>query len=175
MTKRFKRHTSGHRDMRLLDATEARMIDAVTLLHPTITYGALSVLRRVMRTRGKLARIDPLADWCMTEVAVLLEETPPRPFSAYVALEVAAAREPGIFGPSYRTYRDRLMRTLLGSAREAGLTANVADTTIVGRWVGRDAPGVWATLEDGSLRVMFGNGASIVLDPDPGMREGSDA
>lgn len=174
MTTQFKRRMSGQPDTRLLDATEARMVEHIRIIHPTIAYGALSLMRRAIAERGQLA-LDPLADWCMTEVAVLLEATPPRPFSAYIALEVAAAREPGIFGPSFRTYRDRLMRTLLGVAREAGITANVADTTIVGRWVGRDAPGVWATLEDGSLRVMFGNGASIVLDPDPGMREGCDA
>jgi hypothetical protein len=172
MSARFKRHT-GEPSSRLLDATEARMVEHVALIHPTIALGADAIVRRVLGKQSQLT-IDPLADRCMTEVAALLESKPARPFSAYVALEVAAAREPGLFGPSYRTYRDRMMRTLLGLAREAGVMVSVADTTVVGRWVGRDAPKVRATLVDGSLHVTFGPGVSIVLDPELGMVEGCD-
>ena len=96
-------------------------------------------------------------------------------FEAYLCLEVAAAREPEMYGASFRGYRDRMMRSVLGAARERGLMANVADTTSEGRWVGRHHPRCRAELRGYDLRVFLGDGRVIVFDRDLGMAEGLDA
>ncbi|MFV8750470.1 hypothetical protein ACNOYE_07950 [Nannocystaceae bacterium ST9] len=177
MTERFRRHLFDKLGPRVLDVTEEQMAKHAATMYPTAIVGGMLIVQRALaeHTRAKF-EIDLLAELCMREAGSLLEEEPPRPFSAYVGLEIAAAREPQLFGPSFRTYRDRLMRTVLGVARETGVMASVAETTVAGRWIGRNDTRVRAELvDDGSLRVVLANGMAIVLDPDRGMNEGCDA
>ena len=121
------------------------------------------------------AGLDPLGDWCADEALSLVRESPARVFEAYVCLEVAAARDHHAFGASFRGYRDHVMRAVLGAARDSGLMANVAETTVHGRWVGRDRSRARAELRGHELRVFLDDGRTIVLDRDLGMDEGCDA
>lgn len=139
--------------------------------------GVLEASTKMVRRRADLAnvKIDPLGDWCADEASSLLRERPPRVWEAYVCLEVAAARDHDVFGASFRGYRDRVMRAVLAAARDVGLMANVAETTVGGRWVSRGRSRVRAELRGHELRVYLGDGRVIVLDRDLGMSEGFDA
>ena len=139
--------------------------------------GVLTAGLSMIRRRAGLIdiKLDPLAEWCADEGIILLREDPPHVFAAYVCLEVAAAREPEVFGTGYRGFRDRVMRAVLGAARESGLMVSVPDTTTSGRWVGRNRSQVRAELRGYELRVYLEDGRVIVLDRDLGMTEGSDA
>lgn len=155
----------------LMDAVRRRLED-----HIPPYLGVLAAASSAIRGRARLTSsdIDPLAEWCADEGIVLLRETQPRLFEAYVCLEVAAAREREVFGSTFRGYRDQIMRAVLGAARESGLMAKVANTT-VDRWVGRNRPLVRAELRGYELRVYLENGRTIVLDRDLGMEEDYDA
>ena len=139
--------------------------------------GVLSAGLSMVRRRADLIQteIDQLAERCVDEGIILLRESPPRVFEAYVCLEVAAAREPVVFGTGYRGYRDRVMRAVLGAARESGLMVNVPETTVSGRWIGRNRSRVRAELRGHELRVYLEDGRIVVLDRDLGMSEGCDA
>ncbi|MFV8752924.1 hypothetical protein ACNOYE_20455 [Nannocystaceae bacterium ST9] len=143
---------------------------------PVLAQGSFAVALRRALERERLGEpLDPLAEECAAEVPRLLEQTPPDVFAAYVAIEVSAAREPEIFGPTYRLFREFVMRSVLGAARKSGIEANVAETTLRHRWVGRgDAP--WtARLVDGRLWIDLPDGSQQILDPDLGMSEDFDA
>ncbi len=155
----------------LMDAVRRRLEDRIPPYLGVLTAG-LSVIRR--RARLTSSDVDPLAEWCADEGIVLLRETQPRLFEAYVCLEIAAAREREVFGSTFRSYHDQVMRAVLGAAREAGLMANVADTT-VDRWMGRNRPLVRAELRGYELRVYLEDGRTIILDRDLGMNEDYDA
>jgi hypothetical protein len=156
----------------LMDGVRGRLADS---LPPYL--GVLSAGIKMFRQRAELTKttIDPLGDWCADEALSLVRERPARVFEAYVCLEVAAARDHHAFGASFRGYRDHVMRAVLGAARDSGLMANVAETTVGGRWVGRDRSRVRAELRRHELRVHFDDGRTIVLDRDLGMDEGCDA
>lgn len=156
----------------LMDAVTRRLED-----HLPPYLGVLTAALSAIRGRARLTSsdIEPLAEWCADEGIVLLRETPPRLFEAYVCLEVAAAREREIFGATFRGYRDQVMRAVLGAARESGVMANVPDTTVGGRWVGRSRPRVRAELRGYELRVYLEDGRTIVLDRYLGMEEDYDA
>ncbi len=157
---------------RLIDEVRRRLEDSIPPYIPVLS-GSSSVTRQ--RASASKESLDPLAEWCSDEGLALLREDYPRVFEAYTCLEVAAAREPNAFGAIYRGYRDRVMRAVLGAARDAGLMANVADTTVGGRWVGRHRPRVRAELRGYELRMVLEDGRVIVLDRDLGMNEGFDA
>ncbi len=153
--------------------------NAIRRLHASLPP-CLIVLEARARTMRRLEiehdpEPDELAQWCHAEALALVRETPARAFEAYVCLEVAAARAPEAFGAGYRSYRDRVMRAILGAARELGVLANVADTTVARRWVGRHRPRVRAELRDHELRVFLEDDRVIVLDRDLGMVEDYDA
>lgn len=156
----------------LMDGAYRRLEDS---LPPYL--GVLLASIKMVRQRAELmkATIEPLGDWCADEALSLLRESPPRVFEAYVCLEVASARDHHAFGASFRGYRDQIMRAMLGAARDAGLMANVAETTVSGRWVGRERSRVRAELRGHELRVFLDDGRTIVLDRDLGMNEGFDA
>lgn len=156
----------------LMDSVRRRLED---FLPPYL--GVLSASIKMVRQRGELTQdpIDPLGDWCADEALSLVRESPARVFEAYICLEVAAARDHHAFGTSFRGYRDRVMRAVLGTARDAGLMANVAETTVGGRWVGRGRSRIRAELRGHELRVYLDDGRTIVLDRDLGMNEGCDA
>jgi hypothetical protein len=67
------------------------------------------------------------------------------------------------------------MRMLLGVTRDMKILANVAETTIVGQWVGRHDARLRAQLVDSILRLELPDGQVLLLDPDRGMQEGPDA
>lgn len=156
----------------LIEGVRVRLTQSLPPYLGVLTAG-LSMIRR----RADLIRtqIDPLAERCADEALILLRENPPRVLAAYVFLEVAAARDPRMFGSGYRGYRDRVMRAVLGAARESGLMVNVPETTVSGRWIGRNRSRVRAELRGHELRVQLDDGRVLVLDRDPGMEEGYDA
>jgi hypothetical protein len=143
---------------------------------PVLEQGSFAVaLRRTLERERAGEPLDPLAEGCAAEVPRLLEQKPPDVFAAYVALEVAAAREPEIFGPTYRLFREFVMRSVLGAARLGGIEANVAETTIRHQWVGRGGSGWQARLVDGRMWLTLPDGSTHILDPDLGMIEDFDA
>jgi hypothetical protein len=143
---------------------------------PVLEQGSFAVaLRRTLERERAGMPLDPLAEECASEVPRLLEQKPPDVFAAYIALEVAAAREPEIFGPTYRLFREFIMRSVLGAARRGGIEANVAETTPRNQWVGRGDSGHRARLVDGRLWIDWADGRKQVLDPDLGMTEACDA
>lgn len=156
----------------LMEGVRLRLTQSVPDFLGILTGGL-----NIGRTRADMlgATIDALAEWCADGGIVLLQENPPRVFEAYVCFEVAAAREPEVFGASYRGYRNRVMRSVLGAVRESGLMVNVPDTTVSGRWVGRNRSRVHAVLSGHELRVYLEDGRILVLDRDLGMAEGCDA
>ena len=156
----------------LMEATRSRLEDSVPSFVGVLAAGISMARRRADLTR---TAIEPLAQRCADEGFNLLREEQPRVFEAYVCLEVAAARDRDVFGSAFRGYRDQLMRAVLGAARQSGLVANVAETTVVGRWVGRGRSRVRAELRGCELRVYLEDGRIVVLDHDLGMREGCDA
>jgi hypothetical protein len=155
-----------------MDGVRRRLEDVLPPYLGVLTAG-LSMIRR--RSALTSMELDPLAEWCADEGIGLLREDPPRVFEVYLCLEVAAAREPEVFGAGFRGYRDRVMRAVLGAARESGMMVNVPDTTVVGRWVGRNRSRVRAELRGYELRVHLEDGRVVVLDRDLGMSEGCDA
>ncbi len=143
---------------------------------PVLSQGSFAVaLRRTLERERAGKPLDPLAEECAAEVPRLLEQQAPDIFGAYVALEVAAAREPEIFGQTYRLFREFVMRSVLGAARRGGIDANVAETTIRHQWVGRGKAGWRARLVDGRLWVDLPEGSTKILDPDLGMNDEFDA
>jgi hypothetical protein len=143
---------------------------------PVLEQGSFAVvLRRTLERERAGKPLDPLAEQCAAEVPRLLEQSPPDVFAAYIALEVAAAREPEIFGPTYRLFREFVMRSVLGAARRGGIEAKVAETTIRHEWVGRGGSGWHARLVDGRLWIDLPDGSRQILDPDLGMTEQFDA
>lgn len=156
----------------LIDDIRQRLRQALPPLLAVLT-ASMNVLR--LRARAQSSPVDPLAEWCAEEALCLLQEHPPQLFEGYLCLEVAAAREPAMYGSSFRGYRERMMRAVLGAAREKGLMANVADTTSQGRWVARYNPRCRAQLRGYELRVFLDDGRIIVFDRDLGMEEGFDA
>jgi hypothetical protein len=143
---------------------------------PVLEQGSFAVaLRRTLERERAGKPLDPLAEECAAEVPRLLEQKPPDVFAAYIALEVAAAREPEIFGPTYRLFREFIMRSVLGAARRGGIEANVAETTIRYQWIGRGDSGWQGRLVDGRLWIDLPDGSRQILDPDLGMIEDFDA
>jgi hypothetical protein len=143
---------------------------------PVLTQGSFGhALRRALERRHAGEAIDPLAEHCASEALQLLERAPPDIFAAYVALEVAAAREPDIFGPTYRLFREFVMRSVTGAARRSGIEANIAETTTQQQWIGRGSSSWRARLVDGRLWIETDVGQTRILDPDLGMTEGYDA
>jgi hypothetical protein len=143
---------------------------------PVLAQGSFAVALRKTLERERAGKpLDPLAEECAAEVPRLLEQRPPDIYAAYVALEVAAAREPEIFGPTYRLFREFVMRSVLGAARLSGIDANVAETTIRYQWAGRGNAPWRARLVDGRLWIDLPDGSMQILDPDLGMIEEFDA
>lgn len=156
----------------LMDSARRRLEDSLPPYLEVLSAGIKMARQRADLTKTS---IDPLGDWCADEGLSLMREHPARVFEAYVCLEVAAARDHHAFGASFRGYRDQVMRAVLGAARSSGLMASVAETTVTGRWVGRDRSRVRAELRGHELRVYLDDGWTIVLDRDLGMDEGCDA
>lgn len=165
--------------MQLQPLIERALIHATSWLEPfmpVLEQGSFAVALRRTLERERIGKpLDPLAEACAAEVPRLLEQKPPDVFAAYVALEVAAAREPEIFGPTYRLFREFVMRSVLGAARRGGIEASVAETTIHNQWIGRGDSGWRAWLVDGRLWIDLPDGSRVILDPDLGMVEACDA
>ncbi len=161
---------------RLIDRARAHATAWLEPFMPVLEEGSFGfALRRTLEREREGKTIDALAEQCAAEVPQLLEQDPPDVFGAYVALEVAAAREPEIFGPTYRLFREFVMRSVIGAARRAGLEANVAETTVRHQWIGRGNSGWRARLVDGRLWIETTDGQTRILDPDLGMSESYDA
>lgn len=158
---------------------ERALIHATSWLDPfmpVLAEGSFAVaLRKILERERAGQPLDPLAEECAAEIPRLLEQGPPDIFAAYVAVEIAAAREPEIFGPTYRLFREFVMRSVLGAARLSGIDANVAETTLRYKWVGRGKSPWRARLVDGRLWIDLPDGTMQILDPDLGMIEEFDA
>lgn len=137
------------------------------------SYGYIDDRLNEREQAGEL--VDPLAERCAAEVLQLLDGDEPDIFAAYVALEVAAAREPEVYGPVHRLFREFVMRSILGAARGSGIEANVSETTVRHQWVGRGKDRWRAQLVDGRLWISTSDGQRKILDPELGMLEDYDA
>ncbi len=163
-------------DPRLIDRTLSHATAWLEPFMPVLEQGSFAVaLRRILARERAGKPLDSLAEECAAEVPRLLEQDQPDVFAAYVALEVAAAREPDIFGPIYREFREFIMRSVLGAARGGGIDANVAETTPSHQWTGRGKSAWTARLVEGRLWIELPNGRIEILDPDLGMVESYDA
>jgi hypothetical protein len=93
---------------------------------PVLEEGSFVVAEALALEReGAGGAVDPLAERCAAEVLRLLDDEDPDIFAAYVALEVAANREPEIFGPAHQLFREFVMRSVVGAARGSGYEVDV--------------------------------------------------
>ncbi|NVB39994.1 hypothetical protein G6O69_19270 [Pseudenhygromyxa sp. WMMC2535] len=119
--------------------------------------------------------VDPLAYSSLQDARELLEEEVPEFYAALFCFEIAAAREPEIYGFTYRLFREFMMRCAVGVVRSQGLEVDIPRTTIPNRWIGRNDARFRAQLVDGRLWIQTPEGEQTVFEPDLGMQNSCEA
>lgn len=147
----------------LLDRTLAQATAWLDVFMPELERCSFAhALRSILDRERAGLPLDRLADECASEVPRLLEREQPDVFAAYLALEIAAVREPDIFGPVYHAYREFILRAVLGAARRGGIEAQMAETSVPYEWAAR---GWHARLLDNRLCIELPGGGKLVLEP----------
>lgn len=144
----------------LIDRTIAELTTRLELVLSELASAGSAALRQTIAREREGEPLDQLAEACVSVVPRLLEQDTPNVFAAYFALEVAAAREPDIFGPSYRLVRDYVMRAMLGAARREGIEVQAELLARRREW---SAPGWRASIVGSRLLIELPDGARLVL------------